>query len=63
MDAKTVLRVTVYEKTKESGRKILMSGGARCNVLPVEATIDDYVTDSNPAWQESLFYKLDGFQV
>ena len=53
-DAKTVLRVTVYEKTKESGKKILMSGGARCNVLPVEATIDDYVTDSNPRLAKAI---------
>lgn len=53
-DAKTVVRVTVYEKTKESGKKILMSGGARCNVLPVEATIDDYVTDSNPRLAKAI---------
>ncbi len=47
-------KVTVYEKTKESGKKILMSGGARCNVLPVEASISDYVTDSNPRLAKAI---------
>ena len=51
---KNVVKVTVYERTKESGKKILMSGGARCNVLPVEATIDDYVTDSNPRLAKAI---------
>jgi predicted flavoprotein YhiN len=37
--------VLVLEGAKEAGKKILMSGGSRCNVLP--ATIDvgrDYFT-------------------
>ena len=51
---KNFVNVTVYEKTKESGKKILMSGGARCNVLPVEASISDYVTDSNPRLAKAI---------
>ena len=42
------VRVTIYERTSEAGKKILMSGGARCNVLPVSATAADFVTESTP---------------
>lgn len=42
-------RVTIYERTSETGKKILMSGGARCNVLPVSATAEkDFVSESTP---------------
>jgi len=41
-------RVTIYERTSETGKKILMSGGARCNVLPVSMRIEDFVTESAP---------------
>jgi predicted flavoprotein YhiN len=41
-------RVTIYERTGETGKKILMSGGARCNVLPVSATELDFITESTP---------------
>ena len=49
-------RVVVYERTSEAGKKILMSGGARCNVLPVSARVEDFVTESTPrklktSWQ------------
>ena len=39
--------VTLIERTKDGGRKILISGGGRCNVLP--ATLDEtrFVTDSS----------------
>ena len=40
--------MTVYERNKETGKKILMSGGARCNVLPVSARVEDFVTESTP---------------
>lgn len=33
-------RVLVLERTKEAGKKVLMSGGTRCNVLPSEVDID-----------------------
>ena len=41
-------RVTVYERNSETGKKILMSGGARCNVLPVSASANDFITESTP---------------
>jgi len=44
--ARAGARVTVYERTSECGKKILMSGGARCNVLPTSATANDFVTES-----------------
>lgn len=38
----------LLERTRDGGRKILISGGGRCNVLP--ATLDEsrFVTDSSP---------------
>lgn len=39
-------RVTLIERTKDGGRKILISGGGRCNVLPAVAAPDRFVTDS-----------------
>jgi predicted Rossmann fold flavoprotein len=41
-------RVTLIERTKDGGRKILISGGGRCNVLPSVATPERFVTDSPP---------------
>jgi len=52
--AKRGARVTVYERTSECGKKILMSGGARCNVLPVSANVADFVTESNPRGLKSV---------
>ena len=39
-------RVTLIERTKDGGRKILISGGGRCNVLPSVLAPDRFVTDS-----------------
>src|SRR6188474_270657 len=39
-------RVTLLERTKDGGRKILISGGGRCNVLPSVLAPDRFVTDS-----------------
>src|SRR5262249_35580298 len=36
------------ERTHEGGRKILMSGGGRCNVLPSELDPRRFVTASSP---------------
>jgi hypothetical protein len=46
--AKAGADATLVERTKDGGRKILISGGGRCNVLP--ATLDEsrFVTDSSP---------------
>ena len=40
--------VTLIERTRDGGRKILVSGGGRCNVLPSVATPERFVTDSPP---------------
>ena len=39
-------RVTVLESTADGGRKILISGGGRCNVLPADAAPERFVSDS-----------------
>lgn len=41
-------RTTLLERTADGGRKILISGGGRCNILP--ATLDEsrFVTESSP---------------
>src|SRR6476619_3949438 len=36
----------LLERTKDGGRKILISGGGRCNVLPSVLAPDRFVTDS-----------------
>ncbi|MBA3853060.1 MAG: aminoacetone oxidase family FAD-binding enzyme [Gemmatimonas sp.] len=41
-------RVTLIERTKDGGRKILISGGGRCNVLPLRVDEQRFVTDSSP---------------
>lgn len=41
-------RVTLIERTKDGGRKILISGGGRCNVLPSVLAPDRFVTESAP---------------
>ena len=38
--------VTLIERTSDGGRKILISGGGRCNILPVALEPDRFVTDS-----------------
>jgi predicted Rossmann fold flavoprotein len=40
--------VTLIERTKDGGRKILISGGGRCNVLPAALAPDRFVTGSPP---------------
>ncbi len=42
--AETVL----LERTRDGGRKILISGGGRCNVLPLQVDESRFVTDSSP---------------
>ena len=42
--AETIL----LERTRDGGRKILISGGGRCNVLPMRVDEARYVTDSSP---------------
>ncbi|MCH8567010.1 MAG: aminoacetone oxidase family FAD-binding enzyme [Balneolales bacterium] len=47
--------VVVLERTNQAGRKILMSGGTRCNVLPVRMSLDDYVTSSSKNSLKKIF--------
>jgi predicted Rossmann fold flavoprotein len=42
--AETVL----LERTRDGGRKILISGGGRCNVLPARLDESRFITDSSP---------------
>jgi len=39
---------TLLERTRDGGRKILISGGGRCNVLPMRVDESRFVTDSSP---------------
>jgi predicted Rossmann fold flavoprotein len=41
-------RVLLLERTPDGGRKILVSGGGRCNILPSAVDPARYVTDSSP---------------
>jgi hypothetical protein len=43
-DAETLL----LERTPDGGRKILISGGGRCNILPARFDESRFVTDSSP---------------
>jgi predicted Rossmann fold flavoprotein len=40
--------VVLIERTRDGGRKILISGGGRCNVLPSVLSPERFVTDSSP---------------
>ncbi|TMQ61682.1 MAG: aminoacetone oxidase family FAD-binding enzyme [Candidatus Eisenbacteria bacterium] len=46
--ARGASRVLLLERTRDGGRKILMSGGGRCNVLPFQLTPARFVTASSP---------------
>ncbi|HYC51637.1 MAG TPA: aminoacetone oxidase family FAD-binding enzyme [Gemmatimonadaceae bacterium] len=46
--ARSGAQVTLVERTRDGGRKILISGGGRCNVLPAELDETRFVTDSSP---------------
>jgi predicted Rossmann fold flavoprotein len=47
--------VLVLERTNKAGKKILISGGTRCNVLPVRMDYDDYTTDSSIHLMKHIF--------
>ena len=61
-------RVLLLERTADGGRKILISGGGRCNVLPSALEPNRFVSDSSPnllrrlllAWpleEQQLFFE------
>ena len=41
--------VTLVERTSDGGRKILISGGGRCNVLPSVPAPERFVSEASPA--------------
>jgi predicted Rossmann fold flavoprotein len=45
--ARAGAETTLLERTADGGRKILISGGGRCNVLPMRLDESRYVTDSS----------------
>lgn len=48
--------VVLYEKTKESGNKIRISGGSRCNILPGSLHIeDDFFSESKIGCLKTIF--------
>jgi predicted Rossmann fold flavoprotein len=58
----TTRQVLVIERTRDGGRKILISGGGRCNVLPSVLAPERFVTDSSPNTLRNLLrsWPLDG---
>ena len=46
--ARAGAETTLLERTRDGGRKILISGGGRCNVLPTRVDESRFVTDSSP---------------
>lgn len=46
--AKSGAETLLLERTRDGGRKILISGGGRCNVLPMRLDESRFVTDSSP---------------
>jgi predicted Rossmann fold flavoprotein len=46
--ARAGARVLLLDRTRDGGRKILISGGGRCNVLPSELDESRFVTESSP---------------
>ncbi|MEX0692676.1 MAG: aminoacetone oxidase family FAD-binding enzyme [Gemmatimonadales bacterium] len=40
--------VILLERTKDGGRKILIAGGGRCNILPMRVSPERFVTQSSP---------------
>lgn len=46
--ARTGAETILLERTRDGGRKILISGGGRCNVLPMVVDEARFVTDSSP---------------
>jgi len=41
-------QVVLLERTRDGGRKILISGGGRCNILPARLEPSRFVTESSP---------------
>jgi predicted Rossmann fold flavoprotein len=48
--------VVLVERTTDGGRKILISGGGRCNVLPSQSAPDRFVSEASPALVRALLH-------
>ncbi|DBB11176.1 TPA: hypothetical protein ACH3X3_006629 [Trebouxia sp. C0006] len=49
-------QVTVLERSKVAGNKVLISGGTRCNVLPMHVDLNkDYFTESSRSALKAVF--------
>lgn len=58
--AKKGLHVNLYEKTSESGNKIRISGGSRCNILPGSVSIEnDFFSESKIGCLRAIFGQWD----
>jgi predicted Rossmann fold flavoprotein len=53
--AESGAEVILLERTRMPGKKILISGGTRCNVLPVTMSYDDYFTNSSKNLMKNIF--------
>ena len=47
--------VIILERTNKAGKKIMISGGTRCNVLPVSMSFEDYFTSSSKNLMKNVF--------
>ena len=57
--AKNGNKVTILERTEMSGKKILVSGGSRCNILPESFSYEDYFTSSSKNLMKNIFKSWD----
>src|SRR3954470_14548471 len=46
--ARAGAQTTLLERTRDGGRKILISGGGRCNVLPIDMDEKRFAEGSSP---------------
>lgn len=53
--SKKYKNVVILERTNKAGKKIMISGGTRCNVLPVSMTYEDYFTSSSKNLMKNIF--------
>src|SRR5881628_2795583 len=44
----------LLERTADGGRKILISGGGRCNILPARVNESRFVTESSPGLMRKM---------
>ncbi len=55
-------QVRVVEKMDQAGKKVLISGGTRCNVLPAQMDLQrDFVTESSQSAMRAVFRWVAGW--